>query len=528
MSTAVSGNGNDPKPTALQDHQQPAPTTGTGKSTAAGAGADAGDKERGKGKTVAFFLAFAALIAVLLIPIPGLDYTGQIALAMLAFAVIMWVSEAVSYPVSAVMIVGLISILLTFAPDPENPEKLVGSKEALSTAMTGFSSSAVALVAAALAMATAMQATGLHRRLALYILKFAGEKVSAIVIGAIVISIVLAFFVPSATARAGAVVPILLGMVAAFGLPTDSKLSALLIITATQAVSIWNVGIKTAAAQNLVAIGFIEDQMDQSVSWGQWFMWAAPWSVLMSIALYFIMRWAIKPETESITGGKELVEKQLAEMGPMSGAEKRLTAIAIALLFFWATEDVLHPISSAVITIVAVGIMLMPGVGVMTWKYAQEHINWGTLVVFAAGISLGSFLLNTGAATWLSEKTFGAIGLSSMPIIAAIALVSLFNILIHLGFASATSLASALIPVFIALASTLDAPNGGLGFVIIQQFVICFGFLLPVSAPQNMLAYGTGAFTSKQFLRTGIPLTIIGYLLILLLSATYWHWIGLV
>ena len=248
----------------------------------------------------------------------------------------------------------------------------------------------------------------------------------------------------------------------------------------------------------------------------------------MSVALYFIMRWAIKPETDAIAGGRELVEKQLADMGPMTGAEKRLTTIAVALLLFWATEGLLHPISSATITIVAVGIMLTPRIGVMDWKYAQEHINWGTLVVFAAGISLGKFLLDTGAASWLSESTFGAIGLASMPILAAIALVSLFNILIHLGFASATSLASALIPVFIALAATLDAPNGGIGFVIIQQFVICFGFLLPVSAPQNMLAYGTGAFTSKQFLRTGIPLTVVGYLLILIFSATYWSWIGLV
>ena len=485
------------------------------------------ETERTTGKVVAFIAAFAALATVVLIPIGGLAMPAKIALGMLAFAVIMWVTEAVTYPVSAVMIVGLIAIMLTFAPDPETGEA-VGASQGLSTAMSGFSSSAVALVAAALALATAMQATGLHRRLALYVLKLAGEKVSNIVIGAIAISIILAFFVPSATARAGAVVPILMGMVAAFGLQKESKLAALLVITATQAVSIWNVGIKTAAAQNLVAVGFIEDQLGQTVSWGQWFLWAAPWSVLMSVALYFIMRWAIQPETDAIAGGRELVEKQLADMGPMTGAEKRLTAIAVALLLFWATEGLLHPISSATITIVAVGIMLTPRIGVMDWKYAQEHINWGTLVVFAAGISLGKFLLDTGAASWLSESTFGAIGLASMPILAAIALVSLFNILIHLGFASATSLASALIPVFIALAATLDAPNGGIGFVIIQQFVICFGFLLPVSAPQNMLAYGTGAFTSKQFLRTGIPLTVVGYLLILILSATYWSWIGLV
>ena len=43
-----------------------------------------------------------------------------------------------------------------------------------------------------------------------------------------------------------------------------------------------------------------------------------------------------------------------------------------------------------------------------------------------------------------------------------------------------------------------------------------------------MLAYGTGAFTTKQFLRTGIPLTIIGYALVVLFSATYWKWLGLV
>lgn len=242
------------------------------------------ETEHTTGKVVAFIAAFAALAAVMLIPIGGLAMPAKIALGMLAFAVIMWVTEAVTYPVSAVMIVGLIAIMLTFATDPETGEA-VGASKGLSTAMSGFSSSAVALVAAALALAAAMQATGLHRRLALYVLKLAGEKVSNIVIGAIVISIILAFFVPSATARAGAVVPILMGMVAAFGLEKESKLAALLVITATQAVSIWNVGIKTAAAQNLVAVGFIEDQLGQTVSWGQWFLWAAPWSVLMSVAL---------------------------------------------------------------------------------------------------------------------------------------------------------------------------------------------------------------------------------------------------
>ena len=135
-----------------------------------------------------FFVAVAALVTVLVLPIESLNQPGQVALAMLAFAVIMWVTEAVSYPVSALLIVGLISVILGLTPDPENPGEIIGTSKALGVAMDGFSSSAVALVAAALILAGAMQVTGLHKRIALVVLKVAGEKTSHIVAGAIVIA----------------------------------------------------------------------------------------------------------------------------------------------------------------------------------------------------------------------------------------------------------------------------------------------------------------------------------------------------
>ena len=88
---------------------------------------------------------------------------------------------------------------------------------------------------------------------------------------------------------------------------------------------------------------------------------------------------------------------------------------------------------------------------------------------------------------------------------------------------------SALIPIIIALVNGLDAPNVNvLGITMILQYVISFGFILPVNAPQNLIAYSTGAFDVKTFAFTGIILTIAAYLLILLMSATYWSWMGLV
>jgi sodium-dependent dicarboxylate transporter 2/3/5 len=484
--------------------------------------------EKSKLKMAWLILAFVVLIVIILLPNPvDLPVAGQRALAILAFAVILWVTEAVSYPVSAAMIIGLVGLLLGMAPGIDNPSVNIGTSEALKMALSGFSNPAVALVAAALFLAAAMQATSLDKRLALWILSHVGTKTRNVVIGTIVVSIVLAFFVPSATARAGAVIPMLLGMVAAFGLPKDSRLSALLVITAVQAVSIWNVGIKTAAAQNMVALGFIGKEFGTSISWSSWFLYAAPWSVLMSIVLYFVMINLIKPETKAIEGGQALISSQLKDLGPLKPAEKRLIIISIILLLFWATEERLHSFDTTTVTLVAVAILLTPKIGVFDWKSIEKLIPWGTIIVFAVGIALGTILLDTKGAQWLSNKVFEIMGLEKMPILIIIAIVSLFNILIHLGFASATSLSSALIPILIAFTSTVDLNVNSIGFVLIQQFVVSFGFLLPVSAPQNMLAYGTGAFKVKDLLKSGIPLTVMGYLLILLFSATYWKWIGL-
>lgn len=496
------------------------------------------DKKNKEFKPLWILVSFAVLIAINLIPAPDdLSTIGLRALSILAFAVIMWVTEAVKYPVSAVMIASLMIILLGFSPVGDLGETLgaedlsgsdmLGTSNALSLAFVGFSTSAVALVAAALFLASAMQITNLHKRMALYVLKIVGNKTNAIVLGTILVAVILAFFVPSATARAGAVIPILIGMVAAFGLTKESKLATLLIITAVQAVSIWNVGIKTAAAQNIVAVGFINEAMGQDVSWIDWFIYAAPWSILMSIVLYFTMTRLFKSEASEIEGGREMIQKEIEKLGPVKPSEIRLIIIAGLLLAMWSTEGILHPFDSASVTLIALALMLAPRLGVFTWKQVEGTINWGTIIVFAIGISLGTVLLRTGAAQWLSDVTFGAMGLQSMPLLAVIALVSVFNILIHLGFASATSLASALIPVFIALTTTLGLGESSLGFVLIQQFVICFGFLLPVSAPQNMLAYGTDTFTVQDLLKSGIVLTVVGYILVLVLSATYWQWIGL-
>ena len=104
---------------------------------------------------------------------------------------------------------------------------------------------------------------------------------------------------------------------------------------------------------------------------------------------------------EEVPGGREAIRKSLAELGPMKAAEKKLLAISLTLIGFWATEGVLHRFDTSSTTIAAVALMFLPGIGIMTWKEAQPKIPWGTIVLFGIGISLGTALLQTkGAAGW--------------------------------------------------------------------------------------------------------------------------------
>lgn len=81
-------------------------------------------------KPIWIIISFAILLIILLLPTPaGLPIMAKGALAILAFAVIMWVTEAVTYPVSATMILGLIILICGFSPVQQLSEKLGNPKE---------------------------------------------------------------------------------------------------------------------------------------------------------------------------------------------------------------------------------------------------------------------------------------------------------------------------------------------------------------------------------------------------------------
>ena len=123
--------------------------------------------DKGFFKKYGFYLALLVLCVIISLPTPdGLSVAGHRMLGIMVFSVIVWATTAISYPVSAGVIIALMALLIGFAPNPATG-KIFGTAAGLAMGLKGFSSTAFCLVGAALFLAAAMTKTGLDKRIAL-------------------------------------------------------------------------------------------------------------------------------------------------------------------------------------------------------------------------------------------------------------------------------------------------------------------------------------------------------------------------
>jgi di/tricarboxylate transporter len=206
-----------------------------------------------------------------------------------------------------------------------------------------------------------------------------------------------------------------------------------------------------------------------------------------------------------------------------------LLIICVALLACWATEGKLHHLDSSTAAVAAAALMFAPKIGVIDWKQIQARIPWGILIQLGVGVGLGTALLKTGAAAWLANHVVAEFGVQQLSAFAILAVLWLFMIVVHLGFSSGAAMATTMIPVMIGVLQQAQLPPLKVaGMTMLLTFVTSVGWILPVNGPQNMLALGTDTFEARDFIRVGIVLTVIAYLMLLLFAATYWRWLGYV
>jgi di/tricarboxylate transporter len=188
--------------------------------------------------------------------------------------------------------------------------------------------------------------------------------------------------------------------------------------------------------------------------------------------------------------------------------QKATLAISIlALMILLVTTGWLSMLKASLL---AAGLMVITGC--TSGREARRSVDWQILIVIAASFGLGSALYNTGAAESIAISLIGLAGGN-----AAISLALMFAATALLT-AVATNNAAAVImfPIAVTTANNLDVS-------LTIMVAASASFATPVGYQTNLMVYGVGGYHFSDYLRIGIPLTILVGLTAIFIIPLVWH-----
>ncbi|MEX3510827.1 DASS family sodium-coupled anion symporter [Kocuria carniphila] len=478
-------------------------------------------------QTTGLFLAPAVAIIFALLPL-NLERNQHILAAVLLGVIILWICEPVPIPVGGLMGVAAV-VILGVAPAGD--------------VLAPFGSTTIFTFIGAFILAAAMLKHGIAQRLALAVLSLpgVGRSTYRIIIAFGVITCILSAFV-SNTATVAMLMPTALGILAVIAEmmqdrgvvkadfdPLRLRVGAALLLMLAYGASVGGLLTPVGSPPNLIGRGLIEEATGTRISFAQWMAIAFPVCAAMFVVLAILMILLNKPEIRRIEGGEEYIRQHREEQGRMSRAEKN-TLIAFGFtVTLWLLPAVVSLIggteSDAYIFVddrLDEGIVAVLGASLLfilptnwkkreatlTWTDAAK-IDWGTIILFGTGIIFGSLLADTGLA-----ETIGT-GASENLNITNVVTITVFSAVLAVLISETTSntaSAAVIVPIVIPLCQAMGVDP----FVpaMAATFAASFGFMLPVSTPQNAIVYGTSAVPITRMIRTDIFFDILGVILI--------------
>ena len=484
--------------------------------------------EKGR-RTVGLFLAPVAALIFLALPL-DMEPQQQTLAGVLLGVIVLWISEAVPIPIGGLLGVGAI-VLLGVAPADDVLEP--------------FGSSTVFTFIGAFILAQAMLTHGLARRFAFRILSLpgVGRTTTRVIIAFGAITCLLSAFV-SNTATVAMMLPTALGILAVIANlmqergvvregfdPTRLRVGVALMLMLAYGASVGGLLTPVGSPPNLIGRGLIEEATGERISFTQWMAVAVPICLLMFVALAIILLLLNKPEIKQIEGVEQYVAAERAKLGKFSVAERN-TMIAFGVtVTLWILpgvvalvtgtdssvyETVSDRLDEGVVAVLGAALLFLLPTSwrdrefTLTWSEAAR-IDWGTILLFGTGIIFGSLLSATGLAETIGTSSADALGLASIVPITIFAVV--LAILVS-ETTSNTASAAVVVPIIIPIAQAAGVDP--LVPALAATFAASFGFMLPVSTPQNAIVYGSGVVPITKMIRSGISFDVLGAVLILI------------
>lgn len=423
---------------------------------------------------------------------------------------------------------------LLFQPLPPGPLMFLALAFSIVTkvlpegkALSGFTNGTVWLIFCAYVISIGFMRTGLGKRIAYKMIAWLGKGSTLGIAYALCLTdLVLAPAMPSVTARSGAVIlPILRSINSICDSeagPKGKRLGNFLVISSFLITPVTGGMFLTGMAANPLAAELAKKTLHIDITWSGWALAALVPGLACFLVTPLLLYWLTKPELKRTPGAREMAERGLLEMGPMSAKEWILTAIFSLTLTGWITGTMTQ-LGATTVALAAVALLFL--FDVVKWKDVLEQGGaWDTLVWFGAIMSLATGLGDLGFIKWMAAKLSTAF--MGWPWVAAFIGLGLVYIYIHYAFATATGHTAALYPPFIASAVAAGAPP--------MMTAITFGIftnlmwgITEYGGGPNPIYFSLGYFERPKFYALNLIVTTVNVLITFVVGMLWWRLIGL-
>lgn len=471
-------------------------------------------------KKVGFVLGPSLFLMISISPILSQNPVAHRLLAIFLLIVVWWVTECIPIPITAL----LVPILITLC-------KIAPIKDAFAP----FANPIIMLFLGSFILAKGMCVHGLDQKLAYSVLsrRTIGHKKTRTLFALGLTSLFLSMWI-SNTATTAMMYPIALGVLDAFHAPRHdnqtTSFGVILLLTLAYAASIGGIGTPIGSPPNLIAIGMLERLVGYKVTFFQWMVIGFLVLIPMYAVLFLLMRLSLRTKARPSTAVDLSVLKRKTSKKGLTRAQKNVLAAFSVTVFLWVFPGLISlirgreaplflwfqtHIPEAAAALVGAGLLfLLPidfgqGRFTLTLQEAMD-IDWGTLLLFGGGLSLGFQMFETGLADAIGRAFISLGGSSASMLLITFLAVALSVFLTELT--SNTASANMIIPIIIAIAGA--AAISPLPPVLGSAIGCSFAFMLPVATPPNAIIFGSGMVRLPQMIRYGFRLNIAGILII--------------
>jgi di/tricarboxylate transporter len=382
---------------------------------------------------------------------------------------------------------------------------------------SGFASTGLWLVFGGLVIAAAIEGTGLGRRLARLVVVHLNGSYGRIIYGSVAIGVGLSFLVPSAMGRIVILLPIFRVLAGELGFRPGSRGAVGIMLAAALGSFMPSFAILPANLPNMVLLGAMETIYGIHISYGEYLLLQFPVLGLGKAVLLAELVRRLFPDRPGAQGAGTGPEP----LPPWSGPERRLFAILVLALVFWAS-DWLHGISPGWIALAAALFCLLPGIGVIDTETFETRINFSSFIYVAGMLGLVSLIDRSGLARALGETFLQWLPLSPG--------ADASNFAALVGLSAATPLLTAL-PGMPAVLTPLAAPMAeaaGLPLlaVLMTQVVGFSSLAFPYQSPPLMVALQLARVPLGIATKLTLVLSLATLLLLAPLVFLWWRWLG--